>query len=109
MRADTFQSMSRMSSPGMYWRTSEKAMPLPLKTEWYWPAIRSRTRRSVTISILRIFRSSSRLSMGDVTVVGALGLGHLDVLEQLAHHGLGGDLLGFRLVGQDDPVAQHID
>ena len=55
MRADTFQSMRRMSSPGMYWRTSEKAMPAPLKTEWYWPAMRSRTRRSVTISILRIF------------------------------------------------------
>jgi hypothetical protein len=29
MRADTFQSMRRMSSPGMYSRTSEKAMPRP--------------------------------------------------------------------------------
>jgi hypothetical protein len=33
MRADTFQSMSRMSSPGWYWRTSSKAIPRPLKTE----------------------------------------------------------------------------
>ena len=63
--------MSRMSSPGMYWRTSEKAMPRPLKTEWYCPAIRSRTRRSVTISILRIRLSSSRGSI-DATV-GAAG------------------------------------
>ena len=85
MRAETFQSMSRMSSPGMYWRTSSKAMPRPLNTEWYCPAIRSRTRRSVTISILRIFLSSSRGSMtpGD----GArLGLRNFDALEQLADH-----------------------
>ncbi len=40
MRAVTFQSMVRTSSPGWYWRTSEKAMPRPLKTEWYWPAER---------------------------------------------------------------------
>ena len=64
MRAETFQSMRRMSSPAMYCRTSENAMPRPLNTEWYCPAMRSRTRRSVTISILRIFRSSSRLSIG---------------------------------------------
>ena len=35
-----------------------------LLTEWYCPAIRSRTRRSVTISILRIFFNSSRVSIG---------------------------------------------
>ena len=34
MRADTFQSMKRVSSPGWYWRTSANAMPRPLKTEW---------------------------------------------------------------------------
>src|SRR4029077_18228730 len=105
MRADTFQSMSRMSSPAMYWRTSENAMPRPLNTEWYWPAIRSRTRRSVTISILRIFLSSSRVSMAG----GRRGLRDLDVLEQLAHHRLGGDLLGLGLVGQDDAMAKHVD
>ena len=38
MRAVTFQSMMRISSPGWYCRTSENAMPRPLKTEWYWPA-----------------------------------------------------------------------
>src|SRR6185503_2991366 len=38
MRAETFQSMSRTSSPAWYWRTSEKAMPRPLNTDWYWPA-----------------------------------------------------------------------
>src|SRR6185436_6167192 len=100
MRAETFQSMRRMSSPGMYSRTSEKAMPRPLNTEWYCPAIRSRTSRSVTISILRIFLSSSRVSMG---------LRHFDALEQLADDVLRGHLLGLGLVGDDDPVAEHVD
>jgi hypothetical protein len=34
MRALTFQSMKRTSSPAWYWRTSLNAMPRPLKTEW---------------------------------------------------------------------------
>ena len=83
MRAVTFQSMERMSSPGLYGRTSANAMPRPLKTEWYWPAIRSRTRRSVTISILRICLSSSRGSMTAAT--RGRRLRNLDALEQLAH------------------------
>ena len=42
--------------------------------------------------------------------VGALPAryGHFDVLEQLAHDRLGGDLLGLGLVGEDDAVAQHV-
>ena len=36
-RAVTFQSMDRMSSPTWYSRTSENAIPRPLKTEWYSP------------------------------------------------------------------------
>src|SRR5258707_3088454 len=106
MRAETFQSIMRMSSPGMYWRTSENAMPLPLKTEWYCPAIRSRTRRSVTISIFRIFLSRSRVSM---TPRLAGPLRHFDVLEELADDCLGRDLLGLRLVREDDAVTEHVD
>ncbi len=37
MRAVTFQSMVRTSSPGRYSRTSLNSMPLPLKTQWYSP------------------------------------------------------------------------
>ena len=37
-RAVTFQSMSRISSPYWYSLTSEKAIPRPLKAEWYSPA-----------------------------------------------------------------------
>src|SRR5262245_49814589 len=84
-------------------------MPRPLNTEWYCPAIRSRTRRSVTISILRIRLSSSRGSM-TASVGDGRGrpLRNLDPLEQLAHHSLRRDVLRLRLVSQDHPVAQHV-
>ena len=59
MRAVTFQSMARISSPGWYGRTSLNAMPRPLKTEWYPPASVSSTARRVVISMRRIFRISS--------------------------------------------------
>src|SRR6185312_11777958 len=110
MRAETFQSMSRMSSPAMYCRTSEKAIPRPLKTEWYCPAIRSRTRRSVTISILRMRLRSSRGNMTPRTTdFSEALLRHFDPLEQLAHHRLGRHLLGLRFVGQDNPVPEDVD
>src|SRR6185369_2604307 len=84
-------------------------MPRPLNTEWYWPAIRSRTRRWVTISILRIRLRSSRGSMRAVSARRGRGrLRNLDALEQLAHDGLGRDVLRLRLVGQDHAVAQHV-
>src|SRR5262245_48061053 len=83
-------------------------MPRPLNTEWYWPAIRSRTRRSVTISILRIRLSSSRGSMAQMWEAAWSRLRNLDALEQLAHHGLRGDVLRLGLVGQDHAVAQHV-
>ena len=63
MRAVTFQSMVRTSSPGWYSRTSSKSMPAPLKAEWYWPANESDTSRRVRISICRILRSRSSAVM----------------------------------------------
>src|SRR5262245_65404541 len=81
-------------------------MPRPLKTEWYWPAIRSRTNRSVTISILRIRFSSS---LGSMTTAARGALRDLDPLEQLAHDRLRRDVLRFRLVGQDHAVTKHVD
>ena len=60
IRAVTFQSIARTSSPGWYSRTSSKFMPWPLKTEWYWPARVSVTMRFVRISIWRIFFKISR-------------------------------------------------
>jgi hypothetical protein len=62
VRAVTFQSISRTSSPGEYSRTSSKSMPRPLKTEWYSPASASVTSRRVRSSIRRTFFRISRVS-----------------------------------------------
>ena len=63
MRAVTFQSIVRTSSPGWYWRTSMNSMPRPLNTEWYSPAKLSLTSFRVVISIRRILAISSFVSM----------------------------------------------
>jgi hypothetical protein len=47
VRAVTFQSMARMSSPGMYSRTSSNWIPRPLNTLSYWPAKLAFTARAV--------------------------------------------------------------
>ena len=49
VRAVTFQSIVRMSSPGWYSRTSSNSMPRPRNTLLYWPANRSFTVRLATI------------------------------------------------------------
>ena len=57
--AVTFQSMSLISSPYWYSRTSEKAMPRPLNAEWYCPANILLDRPFVLISIcLTLFNNS---------------------------------------------------
>src|SRR6266478_4466152 len=60
IRAVTFQSIVRTSSPGWYSRTLSKFMPWPLNTLWYWPARVSLTSRLVRSSICRIFLRISR-------------------------------------------------
>ena len=60
VRAVTFQSMLRMSSPYWYSRTSAKLMPRPLKTEWYSPEKTSFTRPRVAISTRRTCLRTSR-------------------------------------------------
>ncbi len=61
-RAVTFQSIERISSPGMYGRTSSNSIPWPLNTLWYSPAMRSLTSRFETISIRRTFFWSVAMS-----------------------------------------------
>ena len=61
MRAVTFQSMLRISSPGAYSRTSSNSIPLPLKTLLYSPASTESTALSVWISINRIFLATLRV------------------------------------------------
>ncbi|GIT12883.1 MAG: hypothetical protein CM1200mP34_2890 [Verrucomicrobiales bacterium] len=64
IRAVTFQSIDRISSPGVYSRTSSKCRPCPLNALWYCPANVSVTSRLVQISIWRIFL---RISLGIIT------------------------------------------
>src|SRR5512144_2728879 len=110
VRAVTFQSMERMSSPAWYGRTSLKAIPRPLKTEWYCPARSAETTWRVAISRRRIRRMSSRGSIGLPTVSsGVFGaLGDLDLVEHPLHHLLRRELLGLGLVGERHPVPEHV-
>ncbi|MPM37254.1 hypothetical protein SDC9_83861 [bioreactor metagenome] len=62
-RAVTFQSISRISSPYWYSRTSENAIPRPLKAEWYCPAKIFRDNPRAFISICRTFFSNSLVSI----------------------------------------------
>ena len=59
MRAVTFQSMERTSSPSVYVRTSENSMPRPLNTLWYSPDRMDSTILRVRISIRRTFCKTS--------------------------------------------------
>src|SRR5262245_47167384 len=59
MRAVTFQSMVRTSSPGWYSRTSSNDRPVPLKTEWYSPPSRVCTARRARSCRRRICRITS--------------------------------------------------
>ena len=43
VRAVTFQSIARTSSPIWYGRTSSNSMPRPLNAEFHWPASSSST------------------------------------------------------------------
>ncbi len=115
MRAVTFQSMERTSSPGWYSRTSSNSIPCPLKTLWYSPEKTSLTRRRVVISMRRTFLRTSATLRSDVSVADGLrsasrmGSGNLDVVEDSLQHRFRIQLLGLRLVGEDDAVAQHVE
>src|SRR6187549_1195097 len=93
--------MARISSPGWYWRTSEKAIPRPLNTEWYCPASMSETTLRVVISSLRMRRMSS---LGSTAPSG-----DLDPVEDPLDDLLGGELLGLRLVGEREAMPEHVE
>src|SRR5262249_6479739 len=93
--------MIRISSPGWYWRTSENAMPRPLKTEWYWPASRSETILRVLISSLRMRLMSSFGNKGRS--------GNFDAIEDALDDLLRRQLLCLRFIGEGNPVTQDIE
>ena len=128
MRAETFQSIVRMSSPGWYGRTSRNASPCPLKLDLYVPDSCSFASRAVWISIVRRAARSSRGSRCAAPARRARGsrpssrLGrregphptaptesrHLDDLEDAADDLLGRHLLRVGLVREHHAVAEHV-
>src|SRR5688572_22816682 len=94
--------MARISSPGWYCRTSEKAIPRPLNTEWYCPASMSETTLRVVISSFRMRRMSSFGST-------ARPLRDLHPVEDALDDLLRGEVLGLRLVRQGQAVPGHVE
>ena len=75
MRAVTFQSMSRTSSPNWYSRTSANDMPRPLKAEWYSPANMLLVKALVLISKRLTLLSNSDVSKVSQIFIFLLGNG----------------------------------
>ena len=65
VRAVTFQSIPRTSSPGWYSRTSSNSSPAPLNAEWYSPPNRVWTARRARRCSRRTCRITSTGSMGN--------------------------------------------
>src|SRR5262245_44487355 len=99
MRAVTFQSIVRTSSPGVYSRTAANSIPRPLNTAWYEPTMPDSSTLRVRIWMRRIFWKVSRSS---------IGLRHLHPLEHAVDQVLAGDVLRLGLVAEQDAVAQHV-
>src|SRR5262245_2821954 len=101
MRAVTFQSIARMSSPGRDSRTSTNSMPVPLNVERYSPT-------NVVLMILRVlssmWRSFFRNSGVSMDALRRLRSRHLDRGQDLLDHVVRAHLLGFGLVGENDAV-----
>src|SRR5262245_58160121 len=121
MRAVTFQSIARMSSPARYSRTSTNSRPVPLNVDLYSPTNDALTILRVLSWIWRsFFRNSSesfeprarggrRSSSGRFAGLrdAISGSGHFDRHQDLLDHVVRRLLFGLGLVGQDDAVAEH--
>src|SRR5262245_26288135 len=97
IRAVTFQSIDRTSSPGWYSRTSSNDSPVPLKTEWYSPPSSVWTARRARSCKRRICRITSAGST-------AILLGKVLVRPQVS------DYLDANVVGRDrvGKIARHL-
>src|SRR5213075_3102621 len=108
MRAVTFQSMARMSSPGSYSRTSSKSSPEPRNTLRYVPRRASSARIRALISTCFTTRrtsggTGSRCGAAEaVTPKGPLRCRERD------RYDLRRDLLSIRFVGDDEPMPHDV-
>src|SRR3954471_12464251 len=103
MRAVTFQSMLRTSSPGWYSRTSENSMPCPLNTERYSPVksefTSPRVRSSSSFTCRRISGGTPVLTPPSRA---------LDFGEHLRHDLVARDLFRLGLVRGEHAVTEDV-
>src|SRR2546425_4387696 len=110
IRAVTFQSMLRMSSPGSYSRTSSKSRPEPRKTLRYVHTSASSARMRALISTcLTTRRTSGGTGSARGWAVACLTSRNRDVVEDAADDRLRGDLLRLGLVRHDEPMAHDVE
>src|SRR5205823_2924521 len=108
IRAVTFQSMLRISSPGSYSRTSSKSSPEPRKTLRYVPMSAASARIRALISTCLTSRRTSGGTCPRCAAVAGLTLRDRYVVEDATDDDLGCDLLRLSLVGHDEPVPHDI-
>src|SRR5438094_10347602 len=108
MRAVTFQSMLRISSPGSYSRTSSKSSPEPRKTLRYVPMSASSARIRALISTCLTSRRTSGGTCPRCGAVAAVTLGDRYVVEDATDEHLGCDLLRISFVLDDEQVTDAV-
>src|SRR4051812_19931891 len=109
MRAVTFQSMDRTSSPGWYSRTSENSMPCPLNTERYSPVKSEFTSPRVRSSSSFTCRRISGGTPFDFVDGARAASGAGDVIRLPASRAPPRSrALDFRQHPRDDHVARHL-
>src|SRR3954469_23802311 len=105
VRAVTFQSIARMSSPGWYSRRFARSIPVPRNSVPYSPWSRPSRRRTTVQSRRWTTRSGAGGNGGMVAERdGRRG----DALEDRREDPVGRDVVRQRLVREDEPVAHDV-
>src|SRR5512141_446119 len=108
MRAVTFQSMERTSSPGWYSRTSENSMPCPLNTERYSPVKSEFTSPRVLSSSSLTCRRTSGGTAALMSSARDERSGTLDLREHARHDLVARDFLRLGLERGEHAMPQHV-
>src|SRR5712691_8748808 len=109
IRAVTFQSMLRMSSPASYSRTSSKSRPDPRNTLRYVPTSASSARMRALISTCLTTRRTSGGTGSARRTAACVMSGDRNVVEDPADDNLRRDLLRLGFVRDDEPMAHDVE
>src|SRR3954452_14294073 len=105
VRAVTFQSIARVSSPGWYSRRLARSIPVPRNSVPYSPWSRPSSLRTTVQSSRWTTRSGAG---GDSCMVSERDGGRGDALEDRREDAVGRDVVGQRLVRQHEPVTHDV-